>query len=656
MDLTGLSGVIMICWALLMQLLLPAQVQCDNYTGHSLKQYIGDDCAEGQAAGLCLKNDGKENPSQTDRKLNGTKITYQSLSSNFAQRPSTTLEEVSTRGSTSKQLGGNGTSHQMNPAEAQMVKVGETEGNYPISTSLFTEQESGTEVESLLISQRTPKWWDACNKRVIINDSLFNMMTGLSMFHPAHIVDEDRNNQGRFFEDIAAYKNASKSTNFVSLAKLIAGPILNEDRKHKQEEHRHKRSTITTLFDHSRDVFAANELSHDKDLLVLKKPDRWSLAKKTSFSMSPHKKYWSPVGKPKVAPSKSRFYQESDPSQQIDKLQTAANPGESVQPVAPDLIGSRAQAVRDAMSKLNVRVSWQLHNAVSSLKHLRGISRRIERATANLSQAENQTNASLSAERRSELEADWLPKMDTLVNHAEINNLKLGVFRLYQPVTRSMLTNLTDYLEFFNVAFEQMMFELAQDPHKKLHHLRSLFEGLERGGLELQCESESLISSIKDMIKNQQELRHLSDKLSTQPQVKGSPDKRLFDESELFSLSRRSRGLGNDTEVSLAANRTTSTTVFESPLQQAIAALNNQEHTGGRKKKVRASSGFGVSSDMLAAQKRRGRPQHIWRAIMPNDNRLLHNDLERAFRNHAILRELRKFIKFYLKVLERNYT
>lgn len=633
MDLSEFSRFVVTC----LLLLLLTQVRCDQ----TLVEPALADCVQEQ----CLEGVARRNLSQSIGRLNSSKHSDRLESLYFSTHPlggRRKVEHQPAAVATSNQTGAN-------LMQSDTTK-GSSAGSLPLEARKAMDFSARLRSRDPL-SRETPKWWDACSRQVVFNNTLINLLMEPRIYHPGGVIMHDRKERGKYMKSLSAFGNNT------DLDVLVENDFDEEDDnlrvtfeglRYKRGQWRHKRWTITTLVDYNRDSSGKNEIvSRYKDPLVVKKPDK---AKKTSFSMSPPKKYWSSIGKSKATPNKSRYYQANNPMQSSETFDNnpmlannAATSNKLAKQVSREssaMLVNRARELYHLILRRDVRASWQLHGILISLKSLEGLIWRADPLRYNT------TSSNLTSTREQELEAQgsWLPELSKLGRDDKLSRSDLV---LYKPSTFSALINMTHYLEFFNVAIEQMLSEQIRTQELGGKH-NNIYRLLERFALRLQCQSESMISSIEIVNKERQELKYIVDRLLSLRQLTLDG---ILGEGRLFAnTSSKSRGLGSEEEI-LNLESTTVENLLDSPLTRAIVDTAKQRRQANE---TRATSGPRPSGD--SEMFTRSSPKHIWRDIMPMSQRKLHKDNERVYRNHLILLKLRTFISFYVSLVEKNYS
>lgn len=294
----------------------------------------------------------------------------------------------------------------------------------------------------------------------------------------------------------------------------------------------------------------------------------------------------------------------------------------------------------------DIWVSFQISAIDGVLASLRGLQANLSRAIDDETRSLGDEWPEVSPQRGAEIAGaldEWLPDWRTFVAADDtpsiIPNITGGIYVAKRHV---ILTNTSDYLQLFQVALEQMKYD-----HENLGRNRDTLEAvrqLDKTLSRLQC----LADSLRDAVRDFHECRRAFVAQHSDSVALGDIDdkevavKQYLEQYRSGNLSARERPLDSKLEI-------------ESARFRAFGRLP----AGEQKQVLDKMSWFlpenrppgHVDSDHeaelpLESQKPRtitrrlAWPTHIWREVMPLQQRQLYNQRERAIRDRAVLKKL----------------
>lgn len=485
-------------------------------------------------------------------------------------------------------------------------------------------------IEEPAYGKREPKWWDACNKRLSLNDTLINIMIGPQWHHSSQMLEEDRKHSGKYAQHGAAV--------------ILTGRNNQPTKSTEDLQHRSKRSTKSAIKDNSiadagsGGVFyygnAGYFIEDNKGGLivdngkhqygskrVLNKGDKYNYGvKKTTFSMfNANKQY----------PKKQRNHHLMlvQPVDQVDvsklpisngnadqsrvnnsKIETASIITKQVEQIVDKI--PVIKVILDSISALDIRLSWQINCALNAANSVRRLLVHVLRLLGRFQQQQNLDIREQTQQVIEELK--WLPKLDTLIK-------KNTDATLYE--SRLVLTNVTHYMQFFNVAFEQMVFEqrspISGDRRASL--ISQAYRDLDRAALRMLCDIESLVRLLENLEDNKRQLIEALKVNNVTSEATSGSSLTWLKLSAVDSMERRLR-------------------YNKDPIESAYWISSGKPH---------------LSSD--AANSTKTSFVLLGRSVMPTNQRNLQNDFERKSRDYYILNNYDKMLAYYESLLTAIY-
>lgn len=478
-----------------------------------------------------------------------------------------------------------------------------------------------------LISEREPKWWDACNRRLSLNDTLIDIMINPQSHHLNQMLDEDRSRLPSRYNPSNSVASNRKET----LTKLASSSFATD------AVERRKRSTMAInwpkktkhqwtvdqsanqigylledegggiLFDTSKQQppngeKATKNLKSDKYNYGIKKTS-FSMLNANKYSSKGQRYYHSMYANNQQKPVVQQFVKQS--SEDIMKVSSTGETGVT----QVQLIMNRIPVIKTILEGIfaqDIRMSWQLSCALNTANSVRRLVAYVRRL---LSHQQKLIDSVKQINYEQDDGIDWIPKLDSLIRKRNHDN-KINE-------SRFVLTNVTHYLQFFNVALEQMVFEQRglSTNDRRLALISQGYKDLDRASLKILCDIESLVKLLDNLESNKRELIDAIKNNNLAPKDEQDPLKQL----NLTSMEKR-LGYTNDTIESA---------YWISSGKQWDLIVNKN-----------ASANFVLLS----------------RKVMPQNQRNLQSELARKARDYKILDLFDKMLDYYESVLKNIYS
>jgi len=440
---------------------------------------------------------------------------------------------------------------------------------------LKRSQSEGSPVEDPTSSDASePRWTDACNKRASINDTLISIIIGPQTKHASHVIEEDRQLRGKFFKHGLEPEPPGRTRRSIP----SSGGGLEE-------------TNLLTV---------GLEAPDQSGSSIWYKQPKGRGAKKTSFAAARGNKY---------SKSKSRYYlspwtasQQQVSSHPIGKqfAKSTQGSGSQVAKTNPMPLSGEMRKIVQSIFANDIKLSWHINCALNTATSAR---RAADLVNQSIQSELNETKIGIATgeSRR------WIPNLESLLVKPDSVQKQNGLGR-----SQRALTNVTHYIQFFNVAFEQMLFEQVSFGTKSAH----LYWELERDCLKLLCDTETLVRSLELLNEARNEL--------------------------VKSLEGSSMILDGDVSNSLRALNISVVNSMERRLRYDKASIQSPFVIW------RETQGGGGNSMVAGA--------FIPRAVMPLSQRKLTSNLERNIRNQFILADFKSLVGYYESMLANIYA
>lgn len=466
------------------------------------------------------------------------------------------------------------------------------------------------------IDDREPSWWDACSRRLSLNDTLINIMIGPQARHSHQAPEEERQQRARLAQWGGLAIHASRPE----------GPLLVGSR-YPNLGSRRRRSPAggLSLADVDQSENQIGYLAEDETggfLFDSRKQqirsERWSKSvkgdkhrygiKKTTFSM---------LNANKHSLKKQRYYHSLLAGQQESPLipvrgdTTLASSTSEI--VAGETQIQLAQVnkipalktILESIAAQDIRMSWQINCALNAANSVRRLIAYVQRL---ISRQHHKPEQSESLEQAIE-GTRWIPRFEALVRKNPKGSAQ---------ESRYVLANATHYMQFFNIAFEQMVFDqIGSSGDRKTALISQGYRDLDRASLRVLCDAENLVKLLDGLEASKQQLaRTLKANNVTLTTNKDSPKGLNLDAVE--SMARRLRYSGDTLESAFWAS-------------------------AGRHRNQTVNNNATALFVPLA------------RTLMPKAQRNLQSDLERKSRDNRILSLFDQLLGYYESVLTSIY-
>lgn len=440
-------------------------------------------------------------------------------------------------------------------------------------------------IEDPLETKLPPQWTSSCeNKEDKLNETWVNIIVTNQHKFPKHLIEADAKDRGMFIKMLEA--------NAVGLSHW---PPLAGD-EYDLGKSRRKRSAGVKGKQNDKWAMNTNGLVNP---IVYKKSrnSKYGPTKKTTFSMGNKRYLIKPLG-PKFNGKK---YLVSSSEEVFDVQQQYAVRGTTT----PAPTTGEAPKLSQAMDRLtdsllanDIKLTWRVNSALHMITDLRKSMKRLINLIGGDKLSEEAGANLVSAIREQQ---KWFPRVESLIKE----NKQSAHYDSYL-----VLRNISNYIQFFDVVFEQMVHEQVNLDKKYAPTYRKLVQK----GLELSCDIELMMRHIQDLKKDKSELigQMTKEKLRMDDVNKPGFPKRIHPRSLRLA----------DKQLHYDAN------TFESPNFKALI------------------------------HKEPGRPDSIFvsRDVMPENQRKLNSSIERRIRDQWVFEELERFLTFYETILNNIYV
>lgn len=497
-------------------------------------------------------------------------------------------------------------------------------------------------VEELVGGQVQPaKWLDACNRMAVAQPRPITLFIGPQSHQPMRIIEQERKHSDLFLRQYRHRLN--ESTIAVVTQPDQAEQPHKTDTTTNESNHRRRRRRRRSIVDQRQLT-----LSSLSDLTTTKQQTaKYFKAKKTTFRMNNKSLKKAKLGGRGGAPKNLYLYSPMD--SHIDLSASTTSPTTTttttstttttISPAQMEL-NARARKAVERVFGADINVSWAITRTLHSLNNSRQVA---DRLAALARPQADRLRGSARADQLERQRTSWLPPMDSLVEvPVGATGNWSSVFSssgLYDVRTRELLVNVSQYIEFFVVAFEQITFEHHQDKSRSEANQtvesnpaeHAIYGQLESSSLAVLCETEQLLELLDAYRRSRLEL---------EPMI---PSIRPGDLDDLAAYYERTILAKGKRESKLAAT-------FKSPLRLAYDNSRLQD---------RPSSDAPADSEQHQQQANLDPlrpPEHVWRRVMPMEQRKLSQaNGERALRDESILKDYNKLLTSYDNLLMHNY-
>lgn len=443
-------------------------------------------------------------------------------------------------------------------------------------------------IEDPMKTRREPKWMDACNKRPQFNETLINIIVGPQTHHPSHAIEEDLQRRGQFMW-IKARKESSSESGVAMERDKRSVAISGADR------YANSAPKWLTLVQGNQDLNIESGLLSAKSKISSENPSKNLGYKKTSF---------------KYSKAKTRYLQSLPDSMNLNSHLSSASATNKDHSLANAIKlfhqnGAVADKLIDGIFASDIKLSWNINCALNSAAS-------VKRLLVNVAKmiSDDMGGKVVDLDRRQVLEKQrkWLPKLEDLLHKDQLR-------KDLEP--QVILANINHYIQFFSVAFEQMVYEQTNLERKSAF----IYKDLERSALKILCDAEGLIKLVDFFNAHRRALDRLIGHLGNV----------AFGSANVPELRESAREIAR-------RNKLVAVQAIERRIRYNREALESPYSKQHNEDRITVNNSSFVSRD-----------------VMPISQRILGSNLERNTRDLSIVVDFEKLIDFYMSVLTNIY-